>query len=621
MKRRLALLVLAALPPVVAASPMQGWQILRAAKLAAGGSAWDSVHSLELSGTLALGGMSGRLTSYQDLTNAKFRNDFALGPVTQSTGFDGRMGWTRDSNGDVAPHDSPAERRADRTQAYLGARDYWFPRRWPATIARASVVAHGSSRYEVLRMVPKGGVPFEIWIDLATQRITRIIVPGQFGDEITSYANYRDVDGLILPFSMSVAAGGAGNEQTISVSRVVVNGPIGARVYGAPRQHLADYSFASTRRRATIPFRLIGDHIYFPVEIQGHIFQFGLDTGGINIISAKVAATIGARTEGTASATGVGAKHIAVSFARVPAVSLDSKLTIRHQVFIVVPLSKISAVEGTALDGVLGYELFKRFVVRIDYANHLLQILPAADFDPASAGTTVPFTYDGRMPQIAGSLDGLTGRFDIDTGSRDVLSINAPFVKADRLLDHYDHTARTVTGWGAGGATYGVIARAREFRVGDVAIPCPLLALSTQTEGTDAERSVAGVIGNAMLSRFTVTFDYARQFVYLHRNRLFGKPFSYDRSGMWVNQARRSFVVEYVMAGSPAQRAGVHAGDLIASVDGKHTASMNLADFRRMLRILPSGTRLNLEVIRASTTLPISLVLRELIPACGKGTG
>ncbi|MGH8291575.1 MAG: aspartyl protease family protein [Steroidobacteraceae bacterium] len=383
-----------------------------------------------------------------------------------------------------------------------------------------------------------------------------------------------------------------------------------------PRQHRADYSFPSNARSVTIPFRFIGKHIYFPAEIDGHEYQFGLDTGGMNIIAASVARAIGLRSEGSAQATGAGEKRVAVSFAKIPAVSLDSKLTIRNQMFVIVPLSGISAVEGTTLDGVVGYELLKRFVVRIDYANRRLQILRPTDFDTRSAGTAVPFTYDGRMPQVAGSLDGLPGRFDIDTGSRDVLSINSPFVKAHHLLHIYHQTARMVTGWGAGGAAYGRLARAREFLLDDVPVGCPVVELSTQAEGTDAERSVAGVIGNGILSRFTVTFDYPKQLVYLRRNSSYGSPFSYDRAGMWVNRLNRSFLVQFVMAEGPAQRTGLRKGDVIVSVDHKQAGSVELAEFRRMLADSPVGTRVDLRVVRAGRTLPMTVILRDLIPRC-----
>ena len=385
------------------------------------------------------------------------------------------------------------------------------------------------------------------------------------------------------------------------------------------QQHPADYSFVSDARSATIPFRFLGNHIYFPAEIGGRTFQFGLDTGGMNILAASVAKAIGARSVGSAQATGVGEHQVTVSFAKIPAVSLDSKLTIRNQVFVVVPLSGTSVVEGTALDGVVGYELLKRFVIRINYANHQLQILRPADFDARSAGTAVPFTFDGRMPQVAGSLDGLAGRFDIDTGSRDALSINSPFVKAHQsLLQTYAPTARTVVGWGAGGAAYGRLARAHEFRMGDVAVMCPVVELSTEAEGTDAEASVAGVIGNEILSRFTVTFDYPKQLVYLHLNSNYGKPFSYDRAGMWVNRLNRNLVIESVMAGSPAQRTGLHEGDLIVSVDGKEVASVELAEFRRMLADSPVGTKVALRVLRAGRTLSMTVTLRDLIPRCAE---
>jgi len=220
------------------------------------------------------------------------------------------------------------------------------------------------------------------------------------------------------------------------------------------------------------------------------------------------------------------------------------------------------------------------------------------------------------MPQVAGSLDGLTGRFDVDTGSRDVLSMNSPFVKSHSLLRRYDPTPLTVVGWGAGGASYGKVARAREFRLGEVSVPCPLVALSTQAGGTDAERSVAGVIGNGLLRRFTVTFDYPRQLMYLRRGRGGVRSFDYDRAGMWVNRLNHSFIVASVMAGGPAQRAGLRKDDLIVSVDGKDTGTLQLAAFRHTLESSPAGTKVDLKLDRAAGMVQAVVTLRDLIPGC-----
>lgn len=616
MKCQMALLMLTALPGLVGADVPSAWHILEDSKVASGGGAWDSVGSLQTKGTLTFGGTSGQLTSYQDLANAKFRNDVALGPLRQSTGFDGKRGWTLDSNGDVAPHDSASEQAADRTEAYLAARDYWFPNRWPATVTARGDIVDGRSRYEVLRIEPRGGEPFRMWIDAASRRINRVILEGKFNKEVTSYADYRDVHGLAVPFRISVTTGPSDSGQTITVSQVTVNQPLAVDRYEMPKQHLADYAFTPNARSAEIPFRFVGNHIYLAAEINGHHFQFGLDTGGMNIITPTVAQAIGVRTGGSAQASGVGDKRFTVSFARIPAVSLGSKLTLHNQLFVVVPLPGINAVEGIPLDGVVGYELLKRFVIRIDYASQRLQILPPADLEARSAGTAVPFTFDGRMPQVAGSLDGLTGRFDVDTGSRDVLSMNSPFVKSHSLLRRYDPTPLTVVGWGAGGASYGKVARAREFRLGEVSVPCPLVALSTQAGGTDAERSVAGVIGNGLLRRFTVTFDYPRQLMYLRRGRGGVRSFDYDRAGMWVNRLNHSFIVASVMAGGPAQRAGLRKDDLIVSVDGKDTGTLQLAAFRRTLESSPAGTKVDLKLDRAAGMVQAVVTLRDLIPGC-----
>ncbi len=71
-------------------------------------------------------------------------------------------------------------------------------------------------------------------------------------------------------------------------------------------------------------------------------------------------------------------------------------------------------------------------------------------------------------------------------------------------------------------------------------------------------------------------------------------------------------VVTSVVAGGPAEKAGVRAGDIILTVNGD--AISGECDFRRMVTRLSPGSRITLGVLRGSETLSIEVVLAS-IPA------
>ena len=65
--------------------------------------------------------------------------------------------------------------------------------------------------------------------------------------------------------------------------------------------------------------------------------------------------------------------------------------------------------------------------------------------------------------------------------------------------------------------------------------------------------------------------------------------------------------------GSPAAKAGLAAGDIIETVDGKAISSIHLYDLRRRLRNEPPGTKVVLTVERNGNPRTVTLVLRDLI--------
>jgi C-terminal processing protease CtpA/Prc len=126
---------------------------------------------------------------------------------------------------------------------------------------------------------------------------------------------------------------------------------------------------------------------------------------------------------------------------------------------------------------------------------------------------------------------------------------------------------------------------------------------------------LAGNIGGAVLRRFVVTFDYARNAVWLAPNARLAAPFDVDRSGLRIHANDGGFDVVAVMAGSPADEAGLRVGDRIVAVDGTSTAAIALHAQRRAWQASPAGTRVGVRVTREAAAFDASLVLRDLIPA------
>jgi hypothetical protein len=228
-------------------------------------------------------------------------------------------------------------------------------------------------------------------------------------------------------------------------------------------------------------------------------------------------------------------------------------------------------------------------------------------------GTVVPFRFNGRIPQVEGRIDGIPGKFDIDTGSRASLALFGPFVEKHDLKAHYARHVEAVTGWGIGGPVRALVARAKSLELGAVRIEDIVVDLSLQSTGAFVDPYVAGNVGAAVLKRFNLVFDYDDKRVIFEPNANSRVSDPYDRSGMWINLAEDGFTVVDVVRGGPAEQAGIKPGDTILAIDGRTFEELGLSTARQRLRTEAPGTRLRAKVRSGSADRDVVLVLRELI--------
>ncbi|HEX6504650.1 MAG TPA: S41 family peptidase [Terriglobales bacterium] len=84
--------------------------------------------------------------------------------------------------------------------------------------------------------------------------------------------------------------------------------------------------------------------------------------------------------------------------------------------------------------------------------------------------------------------------------------------------------------------------------------------------------------------------------------------------GMTVGPRNNKVIVIAPFAGSPAYRAGIRPGDVIAAVDGKATDNMSTSDVADLLKG-PKGTNVRITVLREGSEKPLEFnIIRDEIP-------
>jgi hypothetical protein len=586
---------------------------LARSKEAMGGSAWDGVRSSHSRVRIETGGLKGIDERFDDHLTGRHYETLKLGPIRVAEGWDGRSGWTQDNSGQSKRMEGDDEVEGAVNEAYRRSLAYWYPERWPATVEDGGIRVVNGRRFKVVKITPKGGRLFEIWIDAGTWLVDHIVEKQAIETRTTFFSDYRAVDGRTIAHAWRSTNGETRYDQVFALDSVVFDVSLDESKFRMPAPPPPDFAFADGRTSTTVPFDLINNHIYVTVKLNGQgPFTFLCDTGGSNIITPTLAARLGVTPEGALEGRGVGEKSEDVGLVNLESLSVGD-VTLRKQLFAVFPLESFADVEGVPQAGLIGYEVFKRFVVRIDYEHDRLTLTVPSAFAYQGHGAVVPFRFNDQIPQVEGSIDGIPGKFNIDTGSRASLSVLRPFAEKNDLKKKLGAWYEAVTGWGVGGPARGLIARAGELRLGDVSIPSPVTELSQQQKGGFTDPYVAGNVGAGVLKRFNLVFDYAGKRIIFEPNAMSVLPDVYDRSGMWINRAGAALKVVDVTGGGPADAAGLRAGDTIVAVDGEPVGDATLVALRKRFRTEPDGTKIRLSVDSADTKRDVTLVLRSLI--------
>jgi predicted aspartyl protease len=385
------------------------------------------------------------------------------------------------------------------------------------------------------------------------------------------------------------------------------------------------YQFTNGSSAANISFELNSNKPFVPIYVnETGPRSFLVDTGSIStVVDTDLASSLGLSEGDAFESSGAGEGSITGNTCPEVALALAG-LDFTTGPIDVLPINRaISFAEGHRVDGLLGYDFFANFVVVLDYAAQRMRIVDKEpdphDNERATNIVSLPLEMVRGHPFVSAEVvtsEGkrLRGRFLIDTGWRSALSLNAPFVARNHLLDA-TRTIKAVTGVGVGGPTVEAVGRVDKFHLGLFAIQSPITNFSSAKAGILSQSDMTGIIGGEILRRFTVAFDYPRKRMLLEPNDQFARSYEFDMSGLMVTAEGddfKTFRVYYVIKESPADEAGLREGDVITAIDQHPASAITLERIRRLFKQRP-GESYTLSVLRHEQALDARIQLRRLI--------
>lgn len=558
--------------------------------------------------------LTGQVVLHYDSANGWFHEEVNLPPTYEGRGYDGKRAWQTDLSGISFPQQGGDRPALAINAAYRFANAWWLPHAGQARVEVLGEEPDGTR----LRITPAGGKAFEAWFDPRTHLQTRLRESRGFQVAEIHYRDYRRVQGLVLPNTTVIEEGG--DTRTLSLEKVQLGPRQPPAAYAPPPSPPKDWQLDSVDGRTTLPMRLLNNHVYVDVQINGAgPFPFLLDTGGHDILTPATAQALGLSSVGNGTSGGGGERTLPTGYVQVDSLQIG-KARVDRQTMIVLDFAP-RAIEGLQVGGMLGLSTLQRFVVRIDYAAGTVTLIDPARFVPMAADSALPFVFYDHMPQLNGSIDGIPARMTIDTGSRSEITLSTPFVQAHDLGTRLAGGVDMLSGWGAGGPVTSHRVRLPSLSLGSFNTADAVADLSNQRKGFFSDANSDGNIGSGWLKRFVVTFDYAHQVMYLRPSTQVDADIgSADRSGMWINLADAGFQVVALVPEGPAAKAGLREGDIITAIDGQEPSRLSLSDARRQLRTKPAGTRVKLAYLRGGSRAETSMTLRDLLPPHSQAT-
>lgn len=424
----------------------------------------------------------------------------------------------------------------------------------------------------------------------------------------------------------------------------------------------SNFVLKSDLKYQKVKFKLVGNLIIIPIEINGKSLSFILDSGVSSTVLFNLTAADSLELKNVEKITlhGLGeGDHVEALLSKNNHFKIKNIQNPQQNLFIIINAKiDLSAKLGETIHGIIGYDLLKDFIVFIDYAKTQLHFYNPKSYVYKKCHKCEVFEleFNKNKPYIDTQVAIFENQplFDakllIDTGGSDALWLFEESRKEiiSPPLNFYDYL-----GEGLSGSIFGKRSRIHLFKIGNFTFNEPTASFPDSTSvafvNTFKERN--GSIGGKILKRFNIILDYPNQKITFKKNRYFKESFNYNMSGIELvyhgqtlvkekeptsfnidrtgfasnTNSNPVFVLSYnykynfkpiykisqVVEGSPAFEAGLKKEDILVSINGDAAYKYKLDELTYFF-YHHENNKLRIEVERNGVRLKFEFKLRRM---------
>jgi hypothetical protein len=424
----------------------------------------------------------------------------------------------------------------------------------------------------------------------------------------------------------------------------------------------SSFQFESDKNKISIPFKLINNLIFIPIEVNGETLTFLLDTG----VEETVLFSLNDKEQVSLfhlekiNLKGLGSNNAVEAYkSSQNKLEVNGFVDLEHVIYLILDQEfNFSSQVGIPVNGIIGYHFFKGHSIEINYEKKRVFVYKTSHkklskkLEKNFKQDTI--TLEDNKPYYVSNVatidDKYASKMLIDSGNSDTIWL---FLNQSNQVKLPLKTIQDFLGRGFSGNVYGQRARITSFSFGSKTFENAIGTFpdSTSIKSVNFVKDRAGSIGGEVLSRFTVVFDYPNGKVYSKPNSKIKEPFNFNMSGIevqhdgleWVKETyvdnqkkgetvyngysrdsriqdnlkikfelKPVFKIYNIRAGSAAEQVGLKKNDKIIAINKQKTHNLSIEKINNLLKS-EEGKTIEMEIERNSKTYNFKFQLKKII--------